>query len=242
MDLNRGSPAGRLPSHPIPIKYFGDYQRLCSNADVLVLTGGYVRPILGRCEALRGYERNSVDLATDVHTFHIDLGRRCLGLAAAIGFFAYFVGATYGLIHNGTSISAWHTSAIVLTPLFAVLGLRFWRTEVRVSPDSIVVRDPLKTRHIPAKEIRSIDLGRARGSGEAVKESHVWHPYIQVADGSVLWMSAMEGGTAYFPSEDLLAQVTQIRRLLRVGGTNHCSRMAQPVWQRSWRKQNRRGS
>ena len=200
-----------------------------------------MRPAYPRAMAspLRGYERNSVDLATDVHTFRIDLARRCLGLAAAIGFFAYFVGATYALIHNGTPISAWHVSAIVLTPFFVVLGWRFWRTEVRVSPDSIVVRDPFKTRRIPAEEVRSVDLGRSRGSGEAVKEALVWHPYVQLADGSVLWMSAMEGGQAYFPSEELLGQVTQIRRLLRVGGTNHCSRMAQPVWQRSWRKQNR---
>ena len=193
----------------------------------------------GQGGLLRGYERNSVDLTTGVHTFRIDLVRRCVGLATSFAFFAYFVGGTYALIRNGTPISASHVATIALTPLFVVVGLRFWRTEVRVSPDSIVVRDPIKTRRIPAEEVRSIDLGRARGSGEAVKEAFVWHPYVQLADGSVLWMSAMEGGQAYFPSEELLRHVTQIRRLLGIGGTNHCSRMAQPVWQRLWRKQNR---
>jgi hypothetical protein len=82
---------------------------------------------------------------------------------------------------------------VVLTPLFIVIGWRFWRTEVRVSRDSILVRGPFRTRRLPADVVRSIDLGRARGGGEAVKEALVWHPYVQLADGSVLWMWAMEG-------------------------------------------------
>lgn len=42
-------------------------------------------------------------MATGVHTLRIDLGRRCLGLALSMGFFAYFAGLTYALIHNGTA-------------------------------------------------------------------------------------------------------------------------------------------
>jgi hypothetical protein len=150
----------------------------------------------------------------------------------SLGFLAWAVWGVYAFFFRGSGFGPiWDFIYILLAVLLVVGAWRMWGMNVRVTPEDIVVRNLKNNYRIPANKVRSIDLGRKQ-QGDAGR-ALVWLPYIERLDGSVVWMSAMQGGAGQVPSEQLLGRVNTVRRLLGVQGLDHTQRIAGKIWSRS---------
>jgi hypothetical protein len=110
------------------------------------------------------------------------------------------------------------------------LGIGTLRQRVIVAPEVLTVRGVYTTKKATAREISAINYGYGlRGEASAP----YWIPYAELVDGSVIWMSALDGGEINtHPTPLTLEEVRTIRRVMRVGGSDRTARLARPRWKR----------
>lgn len=96
-------------------------------------------------------------------------------------------------------------------------GIRCLRVGVVVTPNGIRAQNFFRTRAAERSQISVINL-QERNEGES---GYHWFPQVQLIDGSSFWISSLDcGPTRNNPWPDRLEQVHELRRILRVDGTD----------------------
>ena len=182
--------------------------------------------------------RHSFDPATNTHVYWRLTDTFLLGAGfVVIGVLLAVYSSTHRFGHPASSGSSLAFTAVAAV-LFIIEGLAFLRPRVTVRPEGITVRGRHRTKVARASEIRAINFGFVRQGEGGFK---VWCPYVELVDGSAIWMSALLGGTISGATPPhTLEQVRAIRSMLNVGGTDLPEREPEPLWRRGLDKVRRR--
>jgi hypothetical protein len=155
----------------------------------------------------------------------------------------YFIGVSVGLVGVVFAVTSVHSLVTAKSlnlahiaiyfaagAAFLSFGIGALRERVIVAPGNLTVRGAYTTKRATTQEIRAINYGYGvRGEAGAP----YWIPYAELVDGSVIWMTALDGGEiSKHPSPLTLDEVRTIRRAMGVGGSDRPDRLARPLWRR----------
>jgi len=98
---------------------------------------------------------------------------------------------------------------------FAYGGIRRFILGIKVTEKGLIIHNELRTRVVPASDCRAITL-EPRTIGEGLPR---WIARVHLADGSCIWMDALDCGSAYDPPDPArVATVDDVAVLLGVHG------------------------
>ena len=176
--------------------------------------------------------RHRFESATNTHVYWRLTDRYFLGVCCLpIGIVEALVYCTPVFGHSSSSGKSLATNA-VLAAMLILIGITSLRPRVIVTPEGIIVRHGYGTKVASASEIQAISYGYVREGEGGFK---VWCPYVELKDGSALWMTALMGGAMSRAVQPVtIEQVREIRRTLNVSGSDFTDREPQPLWRRGF--------